>query len=109
MVASLRGGHRYRRIAGITVAVLSALVGVGTAIHLAGHGVAALPGLACVAALYASLTQLLTHAATFLFATTHRCPHPRCRYLIRLAAPTAIESRRWQEIAASHPEHSHQR
>ncbi|MGJ5898486.1 hypothetical protein ACSCBZ_42055 [Streptomyces niveiscabiei] len=36
--------------------------------------------------------------------TTHRCT--ACSFTVRLTRATPGESRRWQEIAAAHPDHT---
>ncbi|MGW8378436.1 hypothetical protein [Streptomyces sp. ODS28] len=41
-----------------------------------------------------------------LTGTTHRCPKKGCTFSVRLTGTDAAESRRWQEVAHSHPHHT---
>lgn len=74
--------------------------------QLASHDVPVLITVACALAIYATVHVTVLRAVDELRATTHRCPVPGCRVRIRLVNADPGESRRWQEIAASHPHHT---
>ncbi|SCK47236.1 hypothetical protein [Streptomyces sp. WMMB 322] len=61
--------------------------------------------LACGLALWSSLLVLCSRIAEAAKTTTHRCAAPDCGFTVRLRRTSPVENRRWQEMAAAHPEH----
>ncbi|QSY50192.1 MULTISPECIES: hypothetical protein [Streptomyces] len=90
----------------LTVAVtVGGVVAADYAWQLATHDVPVLLIAGCALAVYATVHVAVRRAMDELRATTHRCAIPGCRFRIRLVNPDPGESRRWQEVAASHPAH----
>ncbi|TBO57022.1 hypothetical protein EYS09_24785 [Streptomyces kasugaensis] len=94
--------HRFATpAAGTAAAALAAAYGV----QLASYNVPLPPTVACAGCIFAVGFTSLHRAVKTWSSTTHRCTE--CDFTVRLRGADAAESRRWQEIAASHPGHIH--
>ncbi len=61
---------------------------------------------ACALALYLAFRDTLHQLVRASRTVTHRCTVPGCDFSVQLTETDAIENRRWQEIAATHPSHT---
>ncbi|WP_413799621.1 hypothetical protein [Streptomyces iranensis] len=61
---------------------------------------------ACALALYLAFRDTLHQLIRASRTVTHRCTAPGCDFTVQLTDTDSIESRRWQEIAATHPSHT---
>ncbi|NUS81022.1 MAG: hypothetical protein HOV70_33100 [Streptomyces sp.] len=95
-----------RRVITVGIVAVSTALAVAIAARLSGYGVPVLLVAACGASCLSAFSSLLFHVADALPATTHRCTRPGCDFRVRLTNTDAAESRRWQEIAATHPHHT---
>ncbi|PWI15570.1 hypothetical protein DI272_16365 [Streptomyces sp. Act143] len=95
-----------RRLLAVGIIAVSTALAVAIAARLSGYGVPVLLVMACGAACLSAFCDLLFRVADAAQATTHRCTQPGCDFHVRLTNVDAAESRRWQEIAATHPHHT---
>ncbi|MFC8239498.1 hypothetical protein [Streptomyces chartreusis] len=93
---------RQRALTAGAVAVSTALA-IAIGVRLASYGVPAVLLLACCLSCTAAFSSLLFRIIAAAATTTHRCTRPGCDFQVRLTHGSAAESRRWQEIAATHP------
>lgn len=91
------------RILTIGAVAISAALSVAIGVRLASYGVPAVLLLACCLSCTAAFSGLLFRLLDAWSTTTHRCTRPGCDFQVRLTHGSAAESRRWQEIAATHP------
>ncbi|MFJ4783254.1 hypothetical protein [Streptomyces sp. NPDC088794] len=82
-------------------AALSAVIGV----RLSGYGVPSALLLACCLSCLATFSSLFFRVVDAWSTTTHHCTAAGCDFQVRLTHTDAAENRRWQEIAAAHPDH----
>ncbi|WP_425832264.1 hypothetical protein [Streptomyces fractus] len=59
----------------------------------------------CVFAVASSVLWLLTKVAKAAASRVHRCTAKGCTFEVRVHDGSAADGRRWQEIAAAHPNH----
>ncbi|MFC8170925.1 hypothetical protein [Streptomyces sp. NPDC057325] len=87
--------------AGLVAVVCGALV----ALRLDTYAVPWWLSAPCGYAIASGLLSLATRAAGALGATTYACTVPGCTFSARLRWAGPAEYRRWQEAAATHPDH----
>ena len=92
-----------RRLVTTGAVVASGVLAVSIGVRLSGYGVPLPLLLACCTSCLATFTSLAFHVADAAATTVHRCPDRGCDFRVRLTGTDAAESRRWQEIAATHP------
>ena len=96
---------RHRILVTGAVAV-SALLAASIGVRLAGYGVPFALLLACGLSCMATFSRLFFHVIDAWSTTTHRCTRRGCDFRVRLTHTDAAESRRWQEVAGAHPDHT---
>ncbi|WP_405838400.1 hypothetical protein OG528_12675 [Streptomyces platensis] len=98
--------HRYLALSASVI--VGAATGITYAVRLADYGVPISLSLSCALSVFAVTMWLAGRVADALSpATTHRCAAAGCDFQVRLQGTGAAESRKWQEIAASHPDHNY--
>ncbi|MGW6138091.1 hypothetical protein [Streptomyces sp. NPDC055140] len=96
--------QRRRIVSPLEIGVALA-VGAAISIRLASYGVPFFLLTACALGTACSVLSALLNIEQAWTATTHRCTAPGCDFRVRIQHADAMESRRWQEIAAAHPRH----
>ncbi|MGW2228169.1 hypothetical protein [Streptomyces formicae] len=82
----------------------SLALAIAVGVRLASYGVPLALITGCALCVSASVQSLLEHVADAC-STTHRCTAPGCTFAVTVRGVDAAENRRWQEIAATHPDH----
>lgn len=95
--------HPRHRILTIGAVAVSTALSLAIGARLASYDVPAVLLLACSLSCTAAFSSLLFRLIDAWSTTTHRCTRPGCDFQVRLTHTDAAESRRWQEIAATHP------
>ncbi len=93
------------RIASLAAFVVAAGCGTSVGAQLTGYGVPLPLYMACGAAAGATVARSLGDLVDRLATTVYRCREADCTYKVRVTDVDAVEQRRWQEAAASHPGH----
>ncbi|MGH4030854.1 hypothetical protein ACQB60_18160 [Actinomycetota bacterium Odt1-20B] len=94
-----------RRVAGLLIIATAGAVAVSIGMRLRSYGVPIGLITPCVLAVLSSALWLLMDVSKALASTVHRCTVKGCTFEVRVQNADAAESRRWQEIAAAHPNH----
>ncbi|MFE4717710.1 hypothetical protein ACFRLW_15035 [Streptomyces sp. NPDC056728] len=94
-----------RRIVSLLEVGVSIAVGVAISIRLASYGVPFGLITPCVLSVLSSALWLLIRAEEALSSTRHRCTTQGCTFEVRVQNGSAVDNRRWQEVAAAHPTH----
>ncbi|MEU7163848.1 hypothetical protein AB0A70_04280 [Streptomyces morookaense] len=96
---------KLRRLAFPLALLTAAAVGSEDARQLVARHVPWALTAECALAVFATVEVAVRELLLRLCGETHRCRIDGCRFRIRLTCPNAVQSRRWQEIAAAHPTH----
>ncbi|MEU7200094.1 hypothetical protein [Streptomyces sp. NPDC045470] len=89
--------------------VLPVAVVIGTAFavaigwRLASYHVPLTLLMACTSALFVTAFTLVLRIAEARSTTVHRCRMEGCTFMVQVRHVDAVDNRRWQEIAATHP------
>jgi hypothetical protein len=95
-----------RRITSAALIVCASAVAGAIAVRLHSYGVPFGLITPCVLAVLSSALWLLIRAEEALSSTRHRCTATGCTFEVRMQNGSAVDNRRWQEVAAAHPTHN---
>ncbi|MFE3180797.1 hypothetical protein ACFXKR_07820 [Streptomyces violascens] len=93
------------RVAPLVTAASALTVSVYTDARLLGYGVPTLLAMACAVSIGLGIANLVKWAFSLADLNVYRCPAVGCTFTAHLTRASAAERRRWQEIAAAHPDH----
>ncbi len=97
--------RRARRLIPLVAALVGSAVAAYWVRNLHTYRVPLTEALVPAAAIFACAYSAAREILAALCAETHRCRVSGCNFRVRLTRPDAVESRRWQEAAAAHPDH----
>ncbi|WP_413808506.1 hypothetical protein [Streptomyces sp. OE57] len=95
-----------QRLSALLAEAIAAAMAGYLGYHLSTYDVPLALVVACALALYIAFRDTLHQLAQAPHTVTHRCTVPGCAFTVRLTRADAVENRRWQEIAATHPSHT---